>query len=135
MLARMHRHIHATREGHRAVSVPQRRTRHMDRRQRRGTSGIDRHAGTVQVEKMRDPVGDIPIGRVGCDQIAARGLLRPEQLVVAIHHADKDAGQSLCWIGLAAEQGVPGQSGVLHRCPSNFQKLAGLGVEGIRLAR
>ena len=135
VLARMHGQVDAAREGDRAIPRPQRQARHMHRRQTGRARGIHRHAGAMQVEEVGHPVGHIPIGRIGRDQVTAHGFLGTEQLVVAIHDADEDARQALARLRVASEQGLPRQAGVFHRRPGDFQELARLRVQRVGFAR
>ena len=88
----------------------------MQGRQRRRTCGIDGHAWAVQIEKIRDPVSDGPVGR-----IAAMAY------IMIVHDTNKHTHAVI-----ELSQIIAGNTSFLEQCPHGFEKNPLLGIRDFR---
>ena len=110
----MEREADTTRERGLALAEPQAVHREIDGGQRGGTGGIDGQAGSVEIKKIRDPVGNVVMVDIRALYIALEGFLGRPGVVVIGADPDKDTD-------LVAEP-FPDIARVFDRGPGGFQK-------------
>jgi hypothetical protein len=116
----------ATRQGQRALAVPQRAGREVQRDQRRRARRVHRHGGAFQPERVRDAAGRD--ARPAADALVAAELVGVEQVAVV---AVDDTGEHR---GPAAAQRGRRDPGALQGLPRHLQQQPVLRVGGHRLA-
>ena len=121
VLVRMHADIDAACQGQRGASEAQILAGQVQRGQRGRAHGVEREARSMQVEEVRDTVGDAG---------EAAG-----QAVLAVHHAGIHADLSGQAVGVRHLQGGAGQPGVFEREPGVLQEQAFLRIDADGFAR
>ena len=124
--------VHAAGEGEIALAVPDALRRKVYRDERSGARRVDRHAGSAEVESVRDPVRQHrhhhPGGGMRLEPVATGAALILQQLIVEGEAADE-------YSDVGARQAVSGNSAVFQRLPRGVQQEALLGIERVRLPR
>ena len=107
--------VHATGEGEIALAVPDALRRKVHRDERAGARRVDRHAGSAEVEGMRDPVRQHrhhhPGGGMGLEPVTTGTALILQQLIVEGEAADE-------YSDVGARQAVGGYSRRLPTPPT-----------------
>ncbi len=121
--------VDAAGQGEAALAVAQRGDRFVDRDQRAGARGVVGDARALEVEEVRDAVGDDGIRGTGGEvHVGGRLLALHEFRVVGVADAHEDPGPG-------AREGARPVSGVLDRLPGEFQREPLLRVHALGFPR